>query len=341
MHWFIKGGDFNLLVDRLIQEKRVVGPVAKKTKFVFEDLRSSKELRLDHDVTIIPPKKAIFPTTQNLFKFDGSTVQMAVKPIDQVLLGVHFYDVKAIDMLDQIFSDGHPDENYLAQRERTTLVASNIQKVSPRAFFATVATALKPNGHDAFLTKLPSGFVFETRSKKGEALLSFGKFRKATQPEVKKAGRINENVLSKCREKLTHTSEEIAKSVRGQFGNELLWKTLSKTCFSCGTCNIVCPTCQCFDVQDDWNVDQKSGVRYRTWDACQTQDFALETLGAGGFHNSRPERFERYRHRALRKTSYLIEKLGGPACVGCGRCSVGCVPDIADPVRIVEQVMES
>ncbi len=341
MNWFIRNGDFGPFVEKLIREKRVVGPVARKTEFVFADLRSAKELRLDYDVTILPPKKAVFSTTQNLVKFSGDQVQMALHPVDQVLFGVHFYDVKAIDMLDRIFADGHRDENYLAQREKTTLVASNVQKVSPRAFFATVSTALEPKGHDAFLTKLPTGFVLETRSRKGEALISKGKFRKATDAEVRKAEKINQQVLSKCREKLTRTSEEIAGKIRAQFGNESLWKTLSKTCFSCGTCNIVCPTCQCFDVQDEWNIDQVSGVRYRTWDACQTQDFALETLGAGGFHNSRAERFERYRHRALRKTAYLNEKLGGPACVGCGRCSVGCVPDIADPVHIIEQVMES
>ena len=42
----------------------------------------------------------------------------------------------------------------------------------------------------------------------------------------------------------------------------------------------------------------------------------------------------------MRKTTYLNEKLGGPACVGCGRCSQACTADIADPVRVITTIME-
>ena len=39
------------------------------------------------------------------------------------------------------------------------------------------------------------------------------------------------------------------------------WEELAKDCFSCGSCNIVCCTCYCFDVQDEWTVDGKGGKR--------------------------------------------------------------------------------
>jgi len=41
----------------------------------------------------------------------------------------------------------------------------------------------------------------------------------------------------------------------------------------------------------------------------------------------------------MRKTTYLNDKIGGPACVGCGRCAISCLADIADPVQIVDAVM--
>ena len=28
------------------------------------------------------------------------------------------------------------------------------------------------------------------------------------------------------------------------------WSELSESCLGCGTCTFVCPTCQCYDVQD-------------------------------------------------------------------------------------------
>jgi formate hydrogenlyase subunit 6/NADH:ubiquinone oxidoreductase subunit I len=340
MDWFLKNADFDSFVGTLSRKKRVIGPVAKQEKFIFAEIKSSKDLRLDYDVTILPPKKAIIPPTQELIEFTGKGFKSAVKPADQVLLGVHFYDVKAIDMLDKIYGEEPTDGSYMEQRKRTTIVASNVQKISPRAFFGSVSAELRPQGHDAFLTKLPAGYLFRTLTPKGEELLKAGKFRKATAEEVKKSEKINAAVMEKCPEKLEYTSKEIARRVRTAFKNEPLWKELSKKCFSCGTCNIVCPTCHCADVQDYWSLDQVSGGRYRTWDGCLLNDFAHITLGAGGFENPREKVSSRYRHRMMRKTTYLNEKLGGPACVGCGRCSAGCVPDIADPVRTIHAIME-
>ncbi len=53
-----------------------------------------------------------------------------------------------------------------------------------------------------------------------------------------------------------------------------IWEHNSSLCYSCGSCNMVCPTCYCFDVQDsvDWTLD--SGERVRKWDSCMLRDFA-------------------------------------------------------------------
>lgn len=338
--YFISDTDFSKFVESLIGLGRVVAPISKKNKFVFEKLESSADLRLDYDVTILPPKKAIMPTKQELVRFDGNKVESAINPVDQVLLGVHFYDVKAIDMLDEIFTQGHKDYNWLAYREHTTIVASNIQKVSNRAFFASVGAKVQAKGHDAFLTKVQSGYVFDAITSKGEALVKSGKFSNASSAQVSEAKAVNEKVMKECPEALKHSTEAIAAKVRESFKNDELWKGLSEQCFSCGTCNIVCPTCYCFDVQDEWNLNQTSGKRCRSWDGCMLEDFAKVSLGGGHSENFREERATRYRHRMMRKTTYLNDKLGGPACVGCGRCSAGCVPDIADPVKIINRIME-
>jgi sulfhydrogenase subunit beta (sulfur reductase) len=337
--YFLKAELFEGFMSQMLATTKVIGPVARKTKFVFEELKSPSELRLDYDVTILPAKKVFFPPKQPLVTFSETKMESCIDPAAQVLFGVHFYEVKAIDMLDDIFRSGHEDRNYLANRERTTIVASNIQCVSPRAFFGSVGRDVKPKGQDAFLTKMTGGYLFETFTDKGEQLVSFGKFCSATAAQVEEARQVNDKVMNECSEKLQHTSAEIAKKVRGAFNNRELWESLAADCFSCGTCNIVCPTCYCFDVQDVWNLDQVSGVRCRIWDGCLLEDFAKVSLGAGGSENFREERWQRFRHRVMRKMTYLNNKLGGPACVGCGRCSVGCVPDIADPAEIVARIM--
>jgi len=338
---FIAEKDFKSFVSSLIGARPVYGPTAKRSRFVFARLQSPEQLRLDYDVTILPPKKLFFPPSQDIVRFDGDKFEGCIKPEDNILLGVHFYDVKAIDMTDLLFRERNPDWNYLAHREQTTIVASNIQAVAPRAFWASAAKEIEPKGHDAFLTKITEGCVYEPRTPKGEALLKHGAFQKASQAQTQEARRVNEAPLKKCPEEHKADSATIAKMVRAAFKNEELWKKFAEDCFSCGSCNTVCPTCYCFDVQDSWNVDQKSGARTRTWDACLSTDFAKVSLGAGASENFRETRGERFRHRFMRKAAYLNEKLGAPACVGCGRCSAACTADIADPVKVIDRIMKS
>lgn len=338
---FIKDEAFGAFLQKMIAAVQVVGPKAKKEKFVFGPITKPDELRLDYDTTILPPKKAFFPPKQMLVQFTQKGATSCIHPKDQILLGVHFYDVKGIDQLDHLFAENHRDNNYLANRAHTTIVASNIQNVSKRAFFASVGRDVKPKGHDAFLTKIKGGYHFHTLTQKGDDLVRYGSFLKATPAQVEEAANTNQQVLNKCEEALNHDSKTISAKVRASFGKESLWQELSEPCFSCGTCNMVCPTCYCFDVQDTWNLDQVTGSRHRTWDGCQLHDFAQVSLGAGHTENFRENTYMRYRHRLMRKATYLNDTLGGPACVGCGRCSLGCVPDIADPVKIINRIMEA
>ncbi len=339
--FFIAETDFGPFVERLRDATRVIGPVAKRSKFAFEELRSAAELRLDYDVTILPPKKVFFPTRQEVVRFDADTVTDCVDPVETVLLGVHAYDVRGIDMTDFLFRERNEDWNYLAQREATTVVASNVHRVAPRAFWASMTDGLDPQGHDAFLTLIEDGYVFETRSPKGEALLRHGEFRPASAEQAAEAECVNAAALSECQEQLPYSGAAVAEKVREAFGDEALWDRLSKDCFGCGSCNIVCPTCYCFDVRDMWNADQATGQRTRYWDACLTREFAAVTQAGGLKENFREHHQSRFRHRFMRKAAYQFEKLGGPACTGCGRCSAACTIDIADPVRVITTIMEA
>lgn len=337
---FVGAREFAPFVDSLIGSTRVIGPVAKRQRFVFAELESAGDLRLDYDVTILPPKKVFFPPVQPLVCFDAASVRDCIEPVPTVLLGVHPYDVKGIDMTDHLFRDRHEDWNYLGQREATTIVASSVQNVAPRAFWASIGTEVAPQGHDAFLTAIEDGYVLETLTPKGEALLAHGTFRDATPDEIAAATLANAEVAEHCSRSLPYTSAEIAERVRAAFGDEAMWDSLALDCFSCGSCNTVCPTCYCFDVRDAWNLDQASGTRSRYWDACLTREFASVTMAGGEKENFREHHQSRFRHRFMRKAAYLNEKLGGPACTGCGRCASACTADIADPVRVITTIME-
>jgi formate hydrogenlyase subunit 6/NADH:ubiquinone oxidoreductase subunit I len=103
-----------------------------------------------------------------------------------------------------------------------------------------------------------------------------------------------------------------------------LWAELGERCLACAACTQVCPTCFCFDVRDEVELDLRRGRRVRAWDSCQLDEFATV---AGG-HDFRKSRGLRLRHRFMRKGKYILEAHKRLGCVGCGRCARACLVDI-------------
>jgi sulfhydrogenase subunit beta (sulfur reductase) len=325
-------------VDGLISRTRAIGPVAKRSEFVFSELKSADELRLDYDTTILPPKKVFFPPRQDLLRFNAGKAETCIDPVPTVLIGVHPHDMKAIAMTDSLFTEKYADNHYLANRRATTIIVSNVQTPYRHAFFGTINARLKPTGHDLGITRTSEGYVIVPVTAAGKDLVAEYGFAEATPEQMKEAEDILAAETDLAPRKLRYTEDDIARQMRASFDNDV-WNELSTDCFSCGSCNIVCPTCYCFDLQDDWGLGTDNGKRFRRWDACLTSEFAQVSV-QGGTENFRESRAERYRHRFMRKTAYLNEKLGGPACVGCGRCAGACTADIADPVTVIHKVME-
>ena len=70
-NYFLADSDLQGFVESIMGKYPVVAPVAKQSRFVFEQLAVADELRLDYDTTILPPKKVFFPTKQDLIHFDS------------------------------------------------------------------------------------------------------------------------------------------------------------------------------------------------------------------------------------------------------------------------------
>ncbi len=330
---------FNFWVDRLIKKQCVFGVQSKGDRFVFDTLTRAEDLRLDYDVTILPPKKYFLPQREDLLDF---SIKGEYKSITErepfILLGVHPYDVVAISQMDRVFSADNYDVHYMSRRYNATIISCDVQRASNQVFAGSMNTATVQAGFDILLTKIGDSYLIDARTAKGEALLEGLTVR--TEPtdkdlqERKQVWKENARLLQK--NKLKGKPEELPELLEKSYYDPI-WEEKSKLCFSCGSCNLVCPTCYCFDVQDDLNWDMQTGKRTRAWDGCLLRDFAAV---AGG-HNFRRQRADRYRHRFYRKGKYMAEKIGQVACVGCGRCIDACIPNIANPVEVYNQLFMS
>jgi len=115
--------------------------------------------------------------------------------------------------------------------------------------------------------------------------------------------------------------------------NASFWPQIAEACINCGACTFLCPTCYCFDIQDE--VAGTKGVRLRYWDSCM---FPLFTLHASG-HNPRGQKMQRVRNRFMHKFKYFPDRFGPVSCVGCGRCVKDCPVNI--DIREVISLMQA
>ncbi|MDH7507257.1 MAG: 4Fe-4S dicluster domain-containing protein [Candidatus Thermoplasmatota archaeon] len=328
----ISKNNLNNFINKLISDKdyEVVGVKSKGKRFVFDKLENASELRLDHDVTIISPKKYFLPQYEKLMEFSLEK-QFEVKPnielTPMIIIGIHPYDVIALKQMDKVYLDSQTDDFYKKRREETIIIASDIQKVSDRSFASSMKTNVTDKGFDLLLTKIENNYAITIGSEKGKQLLEkYAETKDAKESDIKKIDEARKKILHKYKKKVILSKEEWPYILAENYDSGI-WEERSDRCIECSSCTIVCPTCYCYDVKDEVTLNLKKGNRIRTWDGCLLHDFtkvASEEI-------FREEIKERYRHRFFRKGSYLPARYGFIACVGCGRCGIACLPDIADP----------
>lgn len=334
--------DFRALVTALIRDSGmdIEGVKAKGDRFAFGPLQDADELRLDYDVTLLPPKKYFLPQYEQLMSFnlsDPFQTQPTKFPRRKVIIGVHPYDIVAIRQMNSYFLDTDISANYLHRRKNTLIIGSDPMRVQEKAFFGEMGTGAVNSGFDLFLTDLGDRVAIEIGTEEGGSLLSYAKnLSEATPVDVQKVKAMREATTRKASRGLTVNAGGWHDLLEKNYDSEV-WKKQSDKCLACGTCTLVCPTCFCYDVQDDIHLDLKTGVRTRTWDGCLLRKFT--EIGSGEVF--REDILDRYRHRFHRKGRYLPDRFGFVACVGCGRCASQCIPDIADPVNLINMLFEA
>jgi sulfhydrogenase subunit beta (sulfur reductase) len=329
-------------IEKLLKEKNVCAPVSQDNFANFARIRSYEEIIWGPPQTVIPPKKYFLPTAEDLFSFKRRDGDFEVQPLNAaeevVLFGVHPCDLNAIYLVDQVFMEKNRDENYLRKREKAVLIGVDCLKpCSPEAICLRMDGLNPRDRFDLFLTDVGDAYFADSASQKGEEALG-GAGKPASGEDIRKLS----TVRKKRDELFDREEKELLSDYRHLPGlmkeNYIhpVWEEHGAKCYGCGSCNMVCPTCYCFDIEDYMKIDMASGVRKRFWDGCMLEDFAKVASGA----NFREERSDRLRHRTNRKLNYLFDKWGESFCTGCGRCIKACLTSIVSPLEIANEIFQ-
>ncbi len=298
---------------------RVLAPVQVGRTVEFRMIHTASEMKKDCVTTTQSVKEAVFPRTEKLF--DYTKDPLSLKPAqwddypETVLWHTRPCDAAGLKPLDAIFNWDYKDTAYNARRKKLTLVSFSCGQSDPFCFCTSMQGGPgHTEGSDILLTDLRDGrTLVEVLSPKGESLvaLSPAHFSKAEEADIQ----LKEKNLAVLPPRFAR--ENVHTHLDKAFDSPV-WARQSARCIGCGACAYVCPTCACFNMEEQ--SKGKKGMRLRCWDSC---GFALFTAHTGGY-NPRPDQKSRWRQRILHKFSYMPDRLGVYGCTGCGRCSRAC-----------------
>jgi len=309
----IKKENLSKLIDGFIQSgKKVVAPVNKKGKFVFTSIDNAGQIAFDYIQTTLSPKGTLFPSTEEVMKYENADGKVKVIEIDTpqaevVLFGLKPCDAIGLDYLSVFFLKENTDKYFKLRKDKTVFMSLSCKEADDYCFCTSVGISPSDTrGSDILLTNTNDGYYTEILTEKGKKLLESNMNLLEDTKEIDKA-----QFLAKPAVKFN--LEQVLNKISEHY-DDIKWKDNSLACLGCGACAFSCPTCSCYDIQDESNP--YGGRRLKNWDTC---GLGLFTIHASG-HNPRTIQSQRWKHRVMHKFDYSVKNLGSVSCVGCGRC---------------------
>lgn len=269
--------------------------------------------------TIIPPRAILLPSWEEMFRFrkDGKGYHIELPPSDaskQLIFGIRPCDAKAMAILDMTFKDAYEDPYYLHKRNNTVLVGLGCTNPYDSCFCTSLGISPgESNDVDLMLTDIGHEFLIEVVTDKGKELMgkTGGLLEEATQADETRAKEVKESAHNKVTRRIN--IDDIKQRLLPAFDNEDYWGEIAAKCLSCGICTFLCPTCYCFDINDE--LVENQGKRFRSWDSCAFPIYTKMPM-----ENPRAEKWRRLRQRVYHKYEFYPMNFGVIACTGCGRC---------------------
>ncbi|NJL07060.1 MAG: 4Fe-4S dicluster domain-containing protein [Methylacidiphilales bacterium] len=343
MEAILKRNRLGQWITELQERAEIYAPDFVEDTWEFAKVGRGATVELNHSNTVRPAKRFVFPQREVLYRFRIENSQSPkltdteTKVESTVVFGVRPCDGRAMVRNDRVFTCGFSDPYYQARRDNVVFVglACNAPP-SQNCFCVSVGgSPHSEDGLDVLMTELDGRYHVKALTDKGSDIVrSAGDlFQDVKAADMDDVGNAHAIALEYSQRSIS-SMEAVAAALRRNFDSPI-WDKLARACIGCGACTYLCPSCHCFDINDEvTNKSPLTGARVRTWDNCQFPDFTMHSSG----HNPREDTGARLRQRICHKLLYFVETHNMQQCTGCGRCITHCPVGI-DIVKIAN-VME-
>lgn len=308
--------------------RRVLAPVDADGRTELNEVESPSQVAKDYLQTILSAKEVVFPKVERLLSYTtepGKVELHDAEPnsVPTVLFGLRPCEAGAFGALDAVFNWDYRDKFFNARLEKMSVIGVSCTKADAACFCTSVGGGpTDTKGSDILLTPIEGGFLAEILTEKGKAI-------QALAPALFTPGNGVDKAAIAAKVEKVFDQPALTAKLPGLFESDL-WMDQSLRCIGCGACAFVCPTCVCFDIQEE--ADPKQGQRLRCWDSCGSRMFTLHASG----HNPREVQSQRWRQRIYHKFSYYPERYAMLGCVGCGKCTRACPVDMNLREHLIE-----
>ena len=310
----------------------LTGPVKDKDTHVFKDLANGELPDMGYGETKLSPKGLLFPRSEVMLTYstdpndsDCNIMKESKKDYPKrALIGIRPFDAKAIQLVKLNFdTDDYQDPYWLNAYNACTFIGLAVTQPSITDFSTSCGTGpFDESGLDVLVVDTGEDYLAKVLTDKGQAWADAAGFATAaTNGAADKIDAMKKEAEDKISSKVSF--DKIAEKTVLELFDADHWEDTAFGCINCGTCTYACPTCWCFDIQDE--TYGTKGVRIKNWDSCMTGLFTLHGSG----HNPREYPYQRTRQRFMHKLKYFTDKYQqGIMCVGCGRCIKQCPANI-------------
>lgn len=287
-------------------------PVKDGDDLYVKKVYDIKEVDFSNKIPVNTFKPVLLPKREALFDYKKGKLlppKMTYTPECAFLMSV--VDLKAVGLFNQTFEH---DPFYQKKRQSTLLIG--------QAFFE--GSGFCGHVRDCYEEDILEHIIFDImliKTKKGEwkvftgsekGQLTLEKFGYTDFEHVEFAGLLKEQgvdpMLEIHRKQIVEASQDA-------------WDHWGEICTACGKCAVDCPTCYCYDIDDEPDTKEKgAGQRVRKWTTCFYNNFS-EIGGGYKFMKTNAKRIQNwYTHKWVR-TPHEFQIMG---CVNCGRCDKVC-----------------